>query len=139
MKKIFFITLLILIISSSFGQTKITGTFNSHDPYNWCSFKFNPDSTFSHSTWSCKGGGESRGIYKVQGKTLTLYYESVDTLKSYSTDKISCPPSDNNYFNKYQFSFKKGDKQTYEIKKSSTDKVILTQGKNNFHFWSKKD
>ena len=137
MKKTPSIILLILIVGNSFGQTKIEGRFCSHDPYNWYCFTLNSDSTFTHSTSSCNGGGESKGVYEIHDKILTLHYESVDTLKNYLTEKITCPPSDSHYFNKYQFSFKKGDKKIYEIKKWKSDEIILKQDKYKFHFWKK--
>lgn len=132
----FFLTLLVV---DSIGQTKLEGAFYSHDPYNWYGFQFNADNTFTHSTWACNGGGISKGTYKVDGTNLTLHYERVDTLKEYSIDNISCPPSDGNYFNKYQFSFKSGQESTYKIKKYNADEIVLKQGKYNFHFWCNKE
>ena len=139
MKKSLLIILLIILINNSFSQTKTEITFANHDPYNWSNITFYSDSSFTYSCWACKGGGESKGTYKIHDKTLTLYYESVDTLKSYSTEKITCPPTNPNYFNTYQFNFKKGDKQIYTIKKWKEDEIVLTFKKSDLHFWRKKD
>lgn len=62
---------MILILATSFGQTKIEGKFCSQDNWNWYCMKFYSDSLFISSAWSCGGGGESKGIYKIQGKILT--------------------------------------------------------------------
>lgn len=118
--------------TTSFSQTKIEGTFSAQDSWNWYSMTFYSDSLFTNSTWSCGGGGVSKGVYKIINKTLVLKYISNDTLKTYSKEKINCDSLHKNHFNKTQFSYKKNDVWIYKIKKNTSKKIILSDGKYSY-------
>ncbi len=126
MKKLTFLVSFTLIITTAFSQTSVAGTYSAHDPYNWCNLKLNADSSFVYSTWTCGGGGESKGKYKINEKLITLKFSTTDTLKNFSTQSINCDSCNYLNFCAYQFKFKSGETHTYKIKKCNTKEIRLT-------------
>ena len=124
MKKTLLLLSLTLLVANSFAQKKIDGSFSAHDANNWYSMRFYSDSLFTHASWSCKGGGISKGTYKIKKKILTVTYERTDTLKDFNTSKIDC---DKAVFNDFRFKSQKGETKTYHIDKCNGGKLALTE------------
>ena len=90
------ITILCLFISNfSFSQKRLDGTYCSRTDFVGYCLNFKNDSLFEYSSWTCMGGKKGNGIYRLDGKQLTLNFVTKDCFKSsYSFIEGACSEND---------------------------------------------
>jgi|JI10StandDraft_1071094.scaffolds.fasta_scaffold274949_1 hypothetical protein len=86
-----FTVLLFSLSLVSFGQQKLNGTYCTPSGFVGYCFTFKLDSLFEYFSWTCLGGENGKGIFKLNNDKLIFNFIDEDPVKNYfKTNQTNC-------------------------------------------------